>query len=103
MWFANAARVWLTSVVACVGLLATWVAAVQFVSGRMSHVVHNAVDVSLGFGAVFAVTAAVVYVPVFGALSLVLVQPLRRAVAVPVGVGLAPIAHLAGCLAISRI
>ncbi len=95
MLLIRAARAWLTSVVACVCLLAAWVAASQLLVGRPSHVVHNMLDVSIAFGAVFAVTAAVLHVPVFLALSGLLVHPLRRTMAVLVGVGLAPAAYLA--------
>jgi hypothetical protein len=95
MLWIRAARVWLASVVVCGGVLAAWVATAQLLTGRMSHAVHNMVDVSFAFGAVFALTAAVVHVPVFIALSGLLVHPLRRAVAVLVGVGLAPAAYLA--------
>ena len=95
MWLVKAARVWLMSVVACVCLLAAWVAASQLLVGRPSHAVHNMVDVSIAFGAVFAVTAAVLHVPVFIALSALLADPLRRTVAILVGVGLAPAAYLA--------
>jgi len=95
MLLIKAARIWLASVVACVGVLAAWIAAAQLLAGRMSHVFHNMVDVSLAFGAVFAVVAAVVHVPVFIVLSALLADPLRRAVAILVGVGLAPAVFLA--------
>ncbi len=91
----RAARVWLTSVVACVCLLAAWVAASQSLVGRPSHAVHNMLDVSIAFGAVFAVTAAVLHVPVFIALSVLFADPLRRTAAILVGAALAPAAHLA--------
>jgi hypothetical protein len=95
MLWIRAARVWLASVVVCGCVLAAWVATAQLLTGQMSHAVHNMVDVSFAFGAVFALTAAVVHVPVFIALSGLLVHPLRRAMAVFVGVGLAPAAYLA--------
>jgi len=95
MLLIKAARVWLTSVVACVCLFAAWVAVMQLLAGRPSHALHNMLDVSIAFGAVFAVTAAVLHVPVFMALSVLLADPLRRTAAILVGAALAPAAYLA--------
>src|SRR5687767_10162760 len=95
MLLIRAARAWLASAVVCGCALAAWVATARLLTGRMSQAVYNTVDVSFTFGAVSALTAAVVHVPVFIALSGLLVHPLRRAVAVLVGVGLAPAAYLA--------
>ena len=46
MTFAAAIRAWLGSVGACVVLLMAWVAVAQLLSGRLTHFVHNAIDVS---------------------------------------------------------
>jgi hypothetical protein len=95
MTFAAAIRAWLGSVVACVVLLMAWVAVMQLLSGRMTHLVHNAVDVSIGFGGIFALTAAVVYVPTFVAVRAFLGRWPSRTTAALLGAALAPVAYLA--------
>jgi hypothetical protein len=90
MWFKQAIRAWVLSVVACVGVWAAYVGAMQFVTGHTRTMWHNMFDVSLAFGSVFAVTAAVLYIPTFSVLGTVLGPRLTRAVAVLVGASLAP-------------
>jgi hypothetical protein len=94
MWFRRAFRTWFLSALACMGLLAVWVAAAQLAVGRTAHLMHNMLDVSLAFGALFAAAAAAVYVPVFSLLESVLRRRLSRSVASAVGAGLAPVAYL---------
>jgi hypothetical protein len=90
MWFKQAIRAWVLSVVACVGVWAAYVGAMQFVMGQTRTMWHSMFDVSLAFGGVFAVTAALLYIPTFSVLGGVLGPRLTRAVAVLVGAGLAP-------------
>jgi hypothetical protein len=95
MWFKQAIRAWVLSVVACVGAWAAYVGAMQFVNGQTRTMWHNMFDVSLAFGSVFAVTAALLYIPTFSVLGGVLGPRLTRAAAVLVGAGLAPAATVA--------
>jgi hypothetical protein len=95
MSVAGAFRAWLGSAVACVALLAAWVTAAQLLTGRMTHLAHNVVDVSIGFGGIFALTAAVLYVPVFAAVGAALHHHMTRAMGILIGIALAPAAYLA--------
>jgi hypothetical protein len=92
MWFKQAIRAWVLSIVACVGAWAAYVGGMQFVNGQTRTMWHNMFDVSLAFGSVFAVTAALLYIPAFSVLGRVLGPRLTRAAAVLVGAGLAPAA-----------
>ena len=92
---ARAVRSWIGSVLTCIGALALWVMAAQTLSGRPEHLLHNMIDVSIAFGAVFAVVAAVLHVPVFAALGRLVQGPGRRFVAFAVGMGLTPAAYIA--------
>lgn len=94
MWFQRAFQSWCFSALACLGLLAVWVVAAQLAVGRAAHLLPNMLDVSLAFGAIFAVVAAAVHVPVFTLLEAVLPRRLSRPVASSIGAGLAPVAHL---------
>lgn len=90
---ARAFKSWLGSTVTCVTALAVWVASMQVMSGRTEHLMHNMIDMSLAFGAVFAIVSAVLYVPafiVFGGLIRG-----RRLAAIALGAVLAPAAYLA--------
>jgi hypothetical protein len=92
---AGAFRAWLGSAAACVAVLAAWVAAGQLLTGRMTHLVHNVVDISIAFGGIFALTAAVLYVPVFAAVGAALPHHMTRRVGILMGIALAPAAYLA--------
>jgi hypothetical protein len=96
--FARIARAWLTSVLACFVALAGWVVAMQVLSGRMDHLWHNMLDMSTAFAAVFAITALVVYVPVFGLLARFR-RSISRADAIVVGAALGLVPYLAVALA----
>ena len=95
MWFGRAFRAWLISVIACVVLLLLWVAGQQVLHGRLGHLMHNMLDVSVAFSAVFAVVAVAVYIPVFGVLSALLRERFGRIAAAIVGACLAPTSYLA--------
>lgn len=95
MLAAKAFRSWLGSVLTCVAALAVWIAAAHIISGRTQYLLHNMIDVSIAFGSVFAIVAAVLYVPAFGLLTAILKRPLGRMTAVAVGALLAPAAYLA--------
>jgi hypothetical protein len=94
-WFRRALTSWFASSLAVVVSLAVWVAAMEVSAARLEHLAHNIVDVSLAFGAMFAVTAAVLYVPVFSLLGAGLGPRLRRPLAAAIGLALAPAAYLA--------
>jgi hypothetical protein len=91
----RAVRSWVMSVLACAAVLALWAFTMQMLTGRTEHIAHDVADVSIAFGGVFALIAAVVYVPVFTILEAVLRHRLTRVVAVVVGVALAPAASFA--------
>lgn len=95
MLFMRAFRSWCLSVLACVGVLAVWGVVMQLTSGRTAHLLHNVFDVSIAFGAVFAVIGAVVYIPAFVILEALLHHRLNRSRAVLLGAGLAPAVSLA--------
>jgi hypothetical protein len=94
MWLRRAVRSWFVSAFGCVALLGLSVAVGQLAVGRPAHLLHNMLNVSVAFGALFALAAAAVYVPVFTVLDAVLRRQLSRSVASAVGAGLAPAAYL---------
>ena len=95
MSVSGAFRAWLGSAVACIALLAAWVTAGQLLTGRMTQLAHNVVDVSIAFGGIFALTAAVLYVPVFAAVGAALRHHMTRTMGILMGIALAPAVYLA--------
>jgi hypothetical protein len=88
-------RAWLCSVLACAALLASWVVGVTALSGRWAHAAHNVADVTTAFGGIFAIVAAVIYVPVFLGISALAGERLTRFAAAGAGAALAVIPCLA--------
>jgi hypothetical protein len=85
---------WLLATASCVALLAAWAASMQALTGRHEHLVHNTVDLALGFGLVFAVLAALWYVPVFWILTFVMRRVPGYTVSALTGAVFAPLALL---------
>jgi hypothetical protein len=88
-------RAWIVSVVVSGCAIAIWMFVTQATFGHFDHLLHNVIDVTLGFGGVFAVVAAVVHVPVFVALSRFMRERLTAWRAVLIGTLLAPVTSAA--------
>ena len=95
MVVVRAVRAWALSVLACLATLVLWVFAMSVLSGRTDHMRHNMLDLSVAFGGVFAVIAAIVYVPVFTLVTAIRQQPLANRTAMALGAALAPTVFLA--------
>jgi hypothetical protein len=95
MWLTRPLRAWTLSVGTCIVLIAASVALTQTISGRRDHLLHNTLDVSIGVGLVFALIAALLYLPIFGVVAAGFRQQVTRMRAVGLGAALAPIAYLA--------
>ena len=90
----KAARAWGLSVLAFMALLALWSVASHLATGRLSYLLHNTVDLALGFGAVFAVALALVHVPIFALTDAFRSRRLTRRAAAWLGAALAPCGYL---------
>jgi hypothetical protein len=91
VWLRRAVRTWAASTASCLGFLAVWTMSLKFVFGPDGS--DTLMDVLPTCGGLFAVIAAIVYVPVFVVLSATLRQAFSRTIAVLVGAGLSPIAY----------
>jgi hypothetical protein len=84
-------RAWLVSVATCVAVLAIWSVAMQAMTGRWGHLWNNMLNVTVAFGGLFAIVAAVLYVPAFFALGRIVRPPLTPGHGAAIGVLLAPV------------
>jgi hypothetical protein len=91
----TAFRAWIVSVLVSGCAIAIWMFATQATFGHFDHLLHNVIDVTLGFGGIFAIVAAVVHVPVFVALSRLQREWLTEWRAVLIGTLLAPVTSMA--------
>ena len=83
------------STLACGALLAVWIAAAQLMTGRTSGLLHNMLDASIPFAAVFAAAGLVLYTPVFLLTGVLVRRAFTPALATLLGAVLAPAAYLA--------
>lgn len=88
-------RAWSASVFTCACFLAAFTLIMHAIAGRWQQALHNVADMTVAFTAVFAVVAAVLYVPTFILLGCVLRERLTRPVAVIGGAMLASFVLLA--------
>jgi cytochrome bd-type quinol oxidase subunit 2 len=94
MSYTKAARAWLGSVVTFAALLGAWFVAVQAFGTVNDDVLRVAARAAIGFAAIFAIAAVLVYIPTFSALEALSHRRLSRTRAIVLGVALALVPRL---------
>ena len=92
MSFVGAGHAWILSVLTCMGVTAVWMTVSGVAKGQPDHIWHNTIDLSLAFGAVYALTAILVLLPAFAVLTMVSARFSTPIVAATVGAALGPLA-----------